>query len=313
MFHVHAWGLPYVATLLGVKQVYPGRYEPETVLHLVEKENVTFSHCVPTILHMLLQSPAAKNVDLNHWKLLVGGSVLLRGLAKAAMERGIDIYTGYGMSETCPVLSLALLKPDNLDADLDHQLRVRTSTGFPVPFVDLRVVDPNMNEVPHDGRTPGEIIVRAPWLTQGYHGNPEASEMLWSDGYLHTGDVAQVDPDGYIRITDRLKDVIKSGGEWISSLEIESVISEHPAVGEAAVVGRPDERWGERPVALVIPAGEVKDGRLKAELHEFLKNAAAQGRISKWAVPDDILVVETIPKTSVGKIDKKLIRQETIV
>jgi fatty-acyl-CoA synthase len=312
MFHVHAWGLPYVATLLGVKQVYPGRYEPETVLHLVEKENVTFSHCVPTILHMLLQSPAAKNVDLNHWKLLVGGSVLLRGLAKAAMERGIDIYTGYGMSETCPVLSLALLKPDNLDADLDHQLRVRTSTGFPVPFVDLRVVDPNMNEVPHDGRTPGEIIVRAPWLTQGYHGNPEASEMLWSDGYLHTGDVAQVDPDGYIRITDRLKDVIKSGGEWISSLEIESVISEHPAVGEAAVVGRPDERWGERPVALVIPAGEVKDGRLKAELHEFLKNAAAQGRISKWAVPDDILVVETIPKTSVGKIDKKLIRQETI-
>ncbi len=313
MFHVHAWGLPYVATLLGVKQVYPGRYDPDTVLGLVEKEKVTFSHCVPTILHMLLQSPAAKQVDLSHWKLLIGGSAFPRGLAKASLERGIDVYTGYGMSETCPVLTLALLKPDKLDADLDYQLNVRTSTGLPVPFVDLRVVDPDLNEVPHDGRTSGEIIVRAPWLTQGYHRNPEASETLWSGGYLHTGDVAQVDSEGYMRITDRLKDVIKSGGEWISSLEIESVISEHPAVGEAAVVGRPDERWGERPVALVIPAGEVKDGRLKAELHEFLRNAAAQGRISKWAVPDEIVVVEAIPKTSVGKIDKKLIRQGTSV
>jgi len=311
MFHVHAWGLPYVATLLGVKQVYPGRYEPDTILRLVAKENVTFSHCVPTILHMLLRSPLATQVDLSEWKLLVGGSAVPRGLAKAALEAGIDITTGYGMSETCPLLSLGMLRPDQLEADLDRQLNVRTSTGLPVPLVDLRVVGPDMRDVPADGHTPGEIIARAPWLTQGYHKNPTASEDLWRDGYLHTGDVACVNSDGYLRITDRLKDVIKSGGEWISSLELESVISEHPGVGEAAVVGRPDERWGERPVALVVPANGLKDGILKAELRKFLKGAAHEGRISKWAVPDEIWVVDAIPKTSVGKIDKKLIRQET--
>jgi len=312
MFHVHAWGLPYVATFLGVKQVYPGRYEPDAVLRLVDKEKVTFSHCVPTILHMLLQSPVAKEVDLSKWKLLIGGSAFPRGLAKAALESGIDITTGYGMSETCPVLSLALLKPDELDADLDWQLHVRTSTGLPAPLVDLHVVGPDMKDVTPDGRTTGEIVVRAPWLTQGYYGNPEASEDLWRGGYMHTGDVACIDSEGYIRITDRLKDVIKSGGEWISSLELESVISEHPGVGEAAVVGRPDDRWGERPVALVVPSGDMRDGALKTDLHKFLKKASAQGRISKWAVPDEIKVVEVIPKTSVGKIDKKLIRLRTV-
>jgi len=312
MFHVHAWGLPYVATFLGVKQVYPGRYEPDAVLRLVDKEKVTFSHCVPTILHMLLQSPVGKKVDLSKWKLLIGGSAFPRGLAKAALESGIDITTGYGMSETCPVLSLALLKPDELDAGLDWQLHVRTSTGLPAPLVDLHVVGPDMKDVTPDGRTTGEIVVRAPWLTQGYYGNPEASEDLWRGGYMHTGDVACIDSEGYIRITDRLKDVIKSGGEWISSLELESVISEHPGVGEAAVVGRPDDRWGERPVALVVPSGDMRDGALKTDLHKFLKKASAQGRISKWAVPDEIKVVEVIPKTSVGKIDKKLIRLQTV-
>ncbi|HTY25608.1 MAG TPA: fatty acid--CoA ligase [Desulfomonilaceae bacterium] len=312
MFHVHAWGLPYVATFLGVKQVYPGRYEPDAILRLVDKEKVTFSHCVPTILHMLLQSLVAKEVDLSKWKLLIGGSAFPRGLAKAALEAGIDITTGYGMSETCPVLSLALLKPDELDADLDWQVHVRTSTGLPAPLVDLHVVGPDMKDVTPDGRTTGEIVVRAPWLTQGYYENPEASEDLWRGGYMHTGDVACIDSEGYIRITDRLKDVIKSGGEWISSLELESVISEHPGVGEAAVVGRPDDRWGERPVALVVPSGGMRDGALKADLHKFLKKASAQGRISKWAVPDEIKVVEAIPKTSVGKIDKKLIRLQTV-
>jgi fatty-acyl-CoA synthase len=228
------------------------------------------------------------------------------------LESGIDITTGYGMSETCPVLSLALLRPDELDADLDRQLHVRTSTGLPAPLVDLHVVGPDMKDVTPDGRTTGEIVVRAPWLTQGYYKNPEASEDLWRDGYMHTGDVACVDSEGYIRITDRLKDVIKSGGEWISSLELESVISEHPGVGEAAVVGRPDERWSERPVALVVPSDGMRDGALKADLRKFLKKASARGRISKWAVPDEIEVVEAIPKTSVGKIDKKLIRLQTV-
>jgi fatty-acyl-CoA synthase len=311
MFHVHAWGLPYVATLAGVKQVYPGRYEPDLILRLVAKEKVTFSHCVPTILHMLLQSPVAKEVDLSNWKLLIGGASFPRGLAKAALDAGLDVCAGYGMSESGPFMSIGMLKPDKLDSDADWQIHVRTSTGIPAPLVDLRVVGPDMKDVPADGRSTGEIVARAPWLTQGYFKNSDAGENLWHGGYMHTGDVACVDSQGYVRITDRLKDVIKSGGEWISSLELESVISEHPGVDEAAVVGRPDERWGERPIALVVPSNGMRDGALKADILSYLKQAAAQGRISKWAVPDEILVVEQIPKTSVGKIDKKLIRQQT--
>ena len=166
MFHVHACGLHYVATLLGVKQVYPGRYEPDAILRLVANEKVTFSHCAPTILHLLLRSPLAPQVDLSNWKLLVAGSAVPRGLAKAASDAGIDITTGYGMSETCPLLSLGMLSPDELEADLDWQPNVRRSTGIPAPLVDLRVVGPDVTDVPADGHAPGEIIVRASWLNQ---------------------------------------------------------------------------------------------------------------------------------------------------
>ena len=302
MFHVHAWGLPYLATLMGVKQVYPGRYEPEVLLELLVREKVTFSHCVPTILQMLLSSPAVEDVDLSNWKVIIGGSALPRGLARAALDRGIDIYSGYGMSETCPVLTIAWVKPEDVDADLERQLDVRTSTGLPIPLVDIRLWAPQP-----DGT--GEIAVRAPWLTQGYFKNSIKGEDLWFGGYLHTGDVAYQMPDGYYRITDRIKDVIKTGGEWVSSLALEDLISRHPAVAEVVVVGVPDEKWGERPLAMVVPASEdttdfpVED--VKAFLMEFVEN----GTISKYAIPDQIQVVDTIPKTSVGKLDKKVIRK----
>src|SRR3954471_6808509 len=251
MFHVHAWGIPYMATVMGVKQVYPGRYEPEMLLDLIEKENVSFSHCVPTILHMLLESAADQDIDLSGWSVIIGGSPLPKGMGKTALDRGIDVFTGYGMSETCPLLTLAQLTPEMLDRDLDEQVEIRTRTGRPHPLVDLRVVDEEMRDVPHDGETTGEVVVRSPWLTQGYLKEPEKSEELWQDGYLHTEDIGYIDPHGYLQVTDRIKDVIKTGGEWVSSQEIEDILSQHEGVSEAAVIGVPDEKWGERPLALI--------------------------------------------------------------
>ena len=310
MFHVHAWGFPFVATLLGAKQVYPGRYDPAMLLKLLKSEKVTFSHCVPTILHMILTSPAAADVDLRGWKVVIGGSALPRGLAKAAMDRGIDIFSGYGMSETCPVLTLANLKPYMLEWDAERQLDIRTKTGIPIPLVDLKVVDVMSGEkVPWDGNTPGEIVVRGPWLTQGYFKEPQKSEDLWSGGWLHTGDIANVDGQGYLQITDRLKDVIKTGGEWISSLYLESLISGHAGVSEVAVVGVPDEKWGERPAAMVVAKAESAGSLTAEELRAFLEKYVANGSISKWAIPDNFIFVDQIPKTSVGKIDKKVIKK----
>ncbi len=311
MFHVHAWGVPFVATLLGAKHVYPGRYEPAMLLKLLVTEKVTFSHCVPTILHMILTAPAAKDVDLRGWKVIIGGSALPRGLAKLAMDRGIEIYTGYGMSETCPLLTLATLKPEMTKWDTEKQLDIRTKTGLPVPLVDLRVQDVvSGKEVPKDGRTPGEIVVRTPWLTQGYFKEPGKSEELWEGGWLHTGDIANVDPSGYIQITDRLKDVIKTGGEWISSLYLESLISQHDAVSEVAVVGVPDEKWGERPLAMVVAKADFKESLAPTDLRAFLEKYVADGSISKWGIPDNFIMVDQIPKTSVGKLDKKVIKKK---
>jgi fatty-acyl-CoA synthase len=308
MFHVHAWGIPYLATLLGCKQVYPGRYEPALLLKLLLSEKVTFSHCVPTILHMLVSSPVAKQVDLSNWKVVIGGSALPKGLAKAAMDLGIEIIAAYGMSETCPLLTAANLKPKMAAWSLDDKIDIITKTGLPTPLVNLKVVDSQGKEVPHDGITTGEIVVRTPWLTQGYFKSPEKSEELWKDGWLHTGDVANIDPEGYVKITDRFKDVIKTGGEWISSLELESLISQHPSISEVAVIGVPDDKWGERPVALVV---QKTDHTFSEDvLRAYMQGIADKGAISKWAIPDRFFLVQEIPKTSVGKLNKKVIRQQ---
>ncbi|MGM0451731.1 MAG: fatty acid--CoA ligase [Thermodesulfobacteriota bacterium] len=308
MFHVHAWGLPFVATMMGVKQVYPGRYEPEMLFKLLISEKVTFSHCVPTILQMLVSSPAVQNVDLTGWKVIIGGSALPRGLADAAMNLGIDIFTGYGMSETCPVLSLALPTPAYEDADRQIQLDIRTATGRPIYMVDLKIVDPEMKPQPMDGKSTGELVVRSPWLTQGYYKAREKGEQLWESGYLHTGDVGHMDAAGYVRITDRIKDVIKTGGEWVSSLELESIISQHPSVAEVAVVGVPEPKWGERPLATVVP--NDPESFSEQELRKFVEGYVESGQLQKYAVPDRFLAVSEIPKTSVGKINKKQIREQ---
>ena len=307
MFHVHAWGVPYLTTLLGVKQVYPGRYEPAKLLQLIQDEGVTFSHCVPTIFHMLLSDPMAEKVDLSQWKVIVGGSALSAALARRALDLGVDVFGGYGMSETGPVLTLAQIKGPDDELNTDEALAYRCKGGRPVPMVELKIVDPDFKEQPRDGVTTGEVVVRAPWLTQGYLNDPERSEELWTNGYLHTGDIGHIDAKGYLKITDRLKDVIKSGGEWISSLELEDLALGAPGVSEAAVIGVAAEKWGERPLVLVVGRETEIDC---SEIAARFSKAAKAGFISDWAVPERIEQVDAIPKTSVGKIDKKRLREQ---
>ena len=307
MFHVHAWGFPYAATLLGIKQVYAGRYTPDKLLRLIAEEGATFTHCVPTILQMLLAAPEAADTDLSGVKMVIGGSALPRGLAKAAMARGIDIYAGYGLSETCPVLSYAVLKPGEED-----DVAARVKTGRPLPLVDLRVVDENMQAQPHDGETTGEVVVRAPWLTAEYVKNPQATAALWRGGFMHTGDVGHIDEDGSLMITDRMKDVIKSGGEWVSSLALESLASAVEGVGEVAAIGVPDPKWGERPLLLVVAANQAEQGEVETAVRSAFATAVMAGELSKWAVPKEIRFVSEIAKTSVGKIDKKTLRSDLI-
>ncbi len=310
MFHVHAWGIPYLCTMLGTKQVYPGKYEPEVLLKLIVSQKVTFSHCVPTIIHMLVSSPVIKKLDLSGWKVVIGGSALSQGLCKAGLENGINLYTAYGMSETCPLLTVANLKPHMLAWDAERQVEMRCRTGLPVPNVLLEVVDIEGNPLPHDGKTAGEVVVRSPWLTQGYSQDPEKSEELWKNSWLHTGDIGFIDAEGYLQITDRVKDVIKTGGEWISSLALEDIISRHPAVSEAAVIGVPDPKWGERPMALVVLKPGTEKDTPPAELKAFFAKFAEEGVIPKYGVPDRVHIVETIAKTSVGKINKKQLRKD---
>ena len=307
MFHVHAWGLPYVATALGVKQVYPGRYAPELLLNLIKVEDVTFSHCVPTILHMLLSHPDVASVDLSRWKVIIGGAAMPQSLCLAALKLGIDIFTGYGMSETCPVVALAHVPEDQLEKPLEEQVKIRCKTGRAIPLVGMHIVDEEMNPVPADGESTGEIVLRAPWLTQGYLKDHHNSEQLWRGGYLHTGDVANQDTYGFFKITDRAKDVIKIAGEWVSSLELEDLIAQHATVSEVAVIGMPDDKWGERPLALVVPGGTEPNEK---ELVSFVKSFVDSGRLTRHAMMLKVLVVDEIDKTSVGKIDKKLLRKK---
>ncbi|MFW6297125.1 MAG: fatty acid--CoA ligase [Desulfosalsimonas sp.] len=310
MFHVHAWGVPYVMTLLGAKQVYPGRYEPELLLKLIMGNKVTFSHCVPTIMHMLVSSPAVQKMDFTGWKVIIGGSALPRGLCKEAMKLGINIWAAYGMSETCPLLTAASLKPYMLEWSEEEQIKMRCRTGRPAPGVYLQIWDAEGKPLPHDGQSTGEVVVRAPWLTQGYIKDPEKSEELWADGWLHTGDIGYVDTEGYLQITDRLKDVIKSGGEWISSLTLEDIISQHEAISEAAAIGVPDEKWGERPMVMVVLKDNYKDKVGEDELRDFFMKFVDSGEIPKYGVPNRVEIVDEIPKTSVGKINKKELRKQ---
>jgi acyl-CoA synthetase (AMP-forming)/AMP-acid ligase II len=240
---------------------------------------------------------------------VIGGSALPKALAKQALAAGIDIFAGYGMSETGPLAAVAHVRSKDLSGDPDGELEFRTKAGMAGPLVDLRIVDPDMKDVPHDGKSAGEIVLRSPWLTQGYFESPDSSEQLWAGGYLHTSDIAVVSPDGYVHITDRIKDVIKTGGEWVSSLQLEDLITQCPGAAEAAVIGVKDDRWGERPLAVVVK-GESENELSDASIKSHLKTYADNGVISKYAIPEKIVFIDKLPKTSVGKINKMELRKK---
>lgn len=308
MFHVHAWGFPYLATMFSMKQIYIGKLSPPMVADIMKREKPTFSHCVPTILQLVLLCPEAKAIDLTGWKVMIGGAALTKGLAKLALERGVDVNVGYGMSETCPVIACSYMRVGDADMEMEQQLTARTRSGIPSIFTDLQIWNEAGVAVASDDKESGEVVVRSPWLTQGYVKDPERGAALWKGGYLHTGDVATIDARRSLKISDRIKDVIKSGGEWISSINLENLIGQHPGVAEVAVVGLPHAKWGERPYALVVLHTEarVEPCDLKDHIRPFIE----QGQLSKWAMPEEFVFVATIPKTSVGKIDKKKIRAE---
>lgn len=312
MYHVYSWGLPFTSSLLGQKQVYPGRFNTKVYLELIKNEKVTYFAGVPTILYMLLTDPDSDKYDLNNILFINGGSAIPEGLAYLASKRGIKVVVGYGLTETAPVLTLALPPVRYYGKMNDNELfKIQLRTGYPIPLVDLRVVDPNMNEVPKDGKTIGEIVVRSPWVAPEYYKDPEKTEKAWVNGWFHTGDLAVWFEDGSVLIMDRDKDVIKSGGEWISSLRLEDAISQHPGVSLVAVIAAKHEKWVERPVALIVPKKGWEDKINTDEINNFLiQNFVNKGIISKWWLPEKVIVVNEIPLSSTGKANKRVLREQ---
>ncbi|MEM0120676.1 MAG: long-chain-fatty-acid--CoA ligase [Thermoprotei archaeon] len=306
MFHVHAWGYPYIFMLSGAKYVLPGKYDYSLTLRLLEKEGVTFSAMVPTILHLILSQPdAGKYIEqFKKWRVTIGGSALPEGLAKTAVKYGITVIGGYGLSETCPVLSEGYYNSFLESVEEQTRFREQISAGAPIPLVKLRIVDEAGKDVP--AGTIGEIVARAPWLTREYYMDPEKTRALWRGGWLHTGDLGYFDKFGYLHIVDREKDAVKSGGEFIPSILLEDAISLHPKVGQVAVVGEPDEKWGERPVAFVV----AKESMGEEEIRTFLMGLVNEGKIQKWWIPDKFIFVDSLPLTSTNKVDKKILRDK---
>lgn len=306
MFHANAWGLPFTAALVGAKQVHPGPHlDPTSLLDLYEREKVTVSAGVPTIW---LGIQKAVEAEPDRWtlqdglRMVVGGSAAPEAMIRKMDELGMEVIHAWGMTETSPLGSVATIKPSIEDKGEDVIYATRAKQGLPAPFVEVRAVG-EKGPVPWDGQSMGELQVRGPWVAASYHDMPEISDEKWTeDGWFRTGDVVTIDPEGYIKITDRTKDLIKSGGEWISSVELENALMGHESIQEAAVIGIPDERWVERPLAAVV----LRDGYdIDADaLTEHLLQ-----KFPKWWMPEGFVVMDEIPRTSTGKFLKAKLRE----
>ncbi len=307
MFHANAWGLPYAAALAGAAQVFSDRYlDPQNVLDLLDREGVTISAGVPTIWLGVLDLLERTGRELPRLReVLCGGSAAPPALIAGLARHGIHLLHAWGMTETSPLASLTRLKASMETLPEDEQLRVLAKQGRIVPTVECRIVDlATGQELPWDGVAFGELQVRGPYITGTYYHDPGAAERF-QDGWLRTGDVATIDPAGYIQLVDRTKDLVKSGGEWISSVELENAIMAHPKVLEAAVVGLPHPRWQERPIAAVVPKPDARATLTPDEIRAFLAD-----KVAKWWLPDEIVLVEELPKTSVGKFAKTRLREQ---
>jgi len=303
MYHISSWFIPYAAALFGSSQVFPGPHPtPKTILDLVLREKVTVSDGVPTVWLDVLNYAKSLNIDRlgSLRRIIVGGSAVPEALIRSYGELGVEVIHAWGMTETYDSAIATYIK-SYLAGESGAEIKLRKKQGLPFPCIEVDLIDESGRRQPWDGKSVGELIIRGAWVIDSYYEGPIKESHI--DGWFRTGDVVTIDPEGYVEIVDRLKDLIKSGGEWISSIELENAIMGHPAVREAAVVGIPHPRWGERPLALVA----LKEGQTlsKEELIEYLSSK----HFPKYWLPDEVIFVENVPKTSVGKFDKKLIRQ----
>jgi fatty-acyl-CoA synthase len=303
MFHANAWGLPYAAMMAGASMVMPGPdLSAPSLLKLMEDERVTVAAGVPTIWMGMV--PLLDRHDLSHLRVIIcGGSAVPRSLSEAWREKvGLPITQAWGMTETSPLATVCTIRSELADEPEDEKAAVRATQGIAPAGVDLRIVDPETRaELPWDDTASGEVECRGPWVAKQYFRTDEPGEQFAADGWLRTGDVACVSPLGYLRLVDRTKDLVKSGGEWISSVDLENHIMAHPKVAEAAVIAVPHPKWSERPLAcVVVKEGETLD---REEVLAYLRE-----RLTKWQVPDDVVFIDEIPKTSVGKFSKKTLR-----
>jgi fatty-acyl-CoA synthase len=307
MFHANAWGFPHAAAFVGSKLVFPGRFmDPMRIARMVERERVTVSAAVPTVWIGVLSLLEKEQMDLSSIRAIYcGGSAVPQALIEGLYQKKINIVHAWGMTETSPLASLCKLRSYQESLPLEEQFRIKARQGTVLPGVDFRVVDMETGrEVPWDNQTFGELQVRGPWIARAYYNDSE-SAAKFAEGWLRTGDVAVVDEDGIIQLVDRTKDLVKSGGEWISSVELESLIMGHPKVLEACVIGIPHPKWTERPLACIVPKPDFAGQISKEEILEYLRP-----RVAKWWLPDDVLFIDAIPKTSVGKFDKKVLRKQ---
>ena len=311
MFHANSWGIPYGAVMMGVKMVFPGPHlHPDDLLDLMQLEPPTLSLGVPTIWMGLIQAyEAALTQQPGRWKLpagmrsLVGGAAVPEALIRAFDKHGIWILQGWGMTETSPVCTISYPKAELRDAPMDERYRRAAMAGIPVPLVDLRIRNDEGQDQAWDGQHVGELQVRGPFITGSYHHVPVSEDKFTGDGWLRTGDVASVDTMGFVRITDRTKDLIKSGGEWISSVDLENALMAHPGIAEAAVIAIPDEKWSERPLACVV----AKPGQTP-QAEELAAHLLKMG-FAKWQVPDRYEWIASVPRTSTGKFYKLKLRE----
>jgi len=313
MFHANAWGAPFVCTLRGMKQVLPGRQilDMAVLCRIIAEEKVTFSCGVPTIwimLHSYLESRGAHDFSSIR-RLFSGGSAMPRHLIESFEKKyGVIVAQGYGATETSPVVTLSIPKSYMETLSVDEKIDIRTTAGMPIPGLDVKLINTQTGkEVRMDGKEMGEILVRGPWIASEYYKNPEQSAVTFQDGWFHTGDIGTMSKEGYISLVDRTKDLIKSAGEWISSIDLENVIMGFSKVLEAAVISMPDEKWQERPLACVVPQPEAAKTITKEEIQDYLKD-----KVAKWWIPDEIVFMQELPKTSVGKFDKKKLRVTVI-
>ena len=304
MFHVNAWGIPYSAAMVGAKLVFPGAaLDGKSVYELLEQEKVTLAAGVPTVWQMLLAHLKAGGLRFNHLKrTVIGGSACPPAMIQAFHDTyGVEVLHAWGMTELSPLGTLCTLKNKHLEWPDDQKMAIRLKQGRAIFGIDFKIVDEQGHEQPNDGKAYGDLLVKGPWVIQEYFKQEGGSPLR--DGWFPTGDVATVDADGYLQITDRSKDVIKSGGEWISSIDVENIAMAHPDVAMAACIGMPHPKWDERPIVVVVPKPGAQID--KASLLSFY-----EGKIAKWQIPDDVVFVEAIPLGATGKMLKTKLREQ---